>query len=153
MGRARRLRLMEPSIFSKIITGSIPASFIARRDLWVAFLDINPRAEGHTLVVPVEQKQRIRDLSTESQRSLIEGVSEVSSKLCSHFNIEDCSIVVHDGPAAGQEIPHVHIHIIPRSKGDGGKSLLAMFPDVPNPGVIEPNFSELAELAKTLYLD
>tara|TARA_B100000686_G_C16596407_1_gene866241 strand:+ start:449 stop:883 length:435 start_codon:yes stop_codon:yes gene_type:complete len=144
---------MEPSIFSKIITGSIPASFIARRDLWVAFLDINPRAEGHTLVVPVEQKQRIRDLSTESQRSLIEGVSEVSSKLCSHFNIEDCSIVVHDGPAAGQEIPHVHIHIIPRSKGDGGKSLLAMFPDVPNPGVIEPNFSELAELAKTLYLD
>tara|TARA_B100000029_G_scaffold512099_3_gene607901 strand:- start:3954 stop:4388 length:435 start_codon:yes stop_codon:yes gene_type:complete len=144
---------MEPSIFSKIITGSIPASFIARRDLWVAFLDINPRAEGHTLVVPVEQKQRIRDLSTESQRSLIEGVSEVSSKLCSHFNIEDCSIVVHDGPAAGQEIPHVHIHIIPRSKGDGGKSLLAMFPDVPNPGAIEPNFSELAELAKTLYLD
>ena len=144
---------MEPSIFSKIITGSIPASFIARRDLWVAFLDINPRAEGHTLVVPVEQKQRIRDLSTESQRSLIEGVSEVSSKLCSHFNIEDCSIVVHDGPAAGQEIPHVHIHIIPRSKGDGGKSLLAMFPDVPNPGTIEPNFSELAELAKNLSLD
>ena len=74
---------MEPSIFSKIITGSIPASFIARRDLWVAFLDINPRAEGHALVVPVEQKQRIRDLSTESQQSLIEGVSEVSNKLCS----------------------------------------------------------------------
>ena len=144
---------MEPSLFSKIIDGTIPASFIAKRDLWVAFLDINPRAEGHTLVVPVEQKQRIRDLSIESQNSLIKGVSEVSSKLCSHFEVEDCTIVIHDGPAAGQEIPHVHIHIIPRSKGDGGKSLLAMFPEVSLPGTLEPNFSTLAELANKLFLD
>ena len=62
-------------------------------------------------------------------------------------------IVIHDGPAAGQEIPHVHIHIIPRSKGDGGKSLLAMFPEVSLPGTLEPNFSTLAELANKLFLD
>ncbi|HHZ74320.1 MAG TPA: HIT domain-containing protein, partial [Candidatus Poseidoniales archaeon] len=66
---------MEPSLFSKIIEGEIPASFISKNELWVAFLDINPRTEGHTLVVPVEQKQRLRDLSKESQHSLMEGVA------------------------------------------------------------------------------
>jgi len=143
---------MELSLFSKIIKGEIPASFIAKQESWVAFLDINPRAEGHTLVVPVEQKQRIRDLSNESQHSLMEGVAMVSEKLCNHFGTPDCTIVVHDGPAAGQEIPHVHIHVIPRSKGDGGKSLLAMFPDIPHPGKLDPNFSALTTLAEQLSL-
>lgn len=143
---------MSTSLFTKIIEGEIPASFIAKDELWVAFLDINPRAEGHTLVVPVEQKQRIRDLSKESQRSLMEGVATISEKLCNHFGTSDCTIVVHDGPAAGQEIPHVHIHVIPRSKGDGGKSALAMFPDVPPPGAIDPNFSALSNLADELSL-
>ena len=141
---------MEPSLFSKIIDGIIPASFIAKRDLWVAFLDINPRAEGHTLVVPVEQKQRIRDLSIESQNSLIKGVSEVSSKLCSHFEVEDCTIVIHDGPAAGQEIPHVHIHIIPRSKGDGGKSLLASSAKVEKLGSNVPGKETSGNIANKL---
>ncbi len=144
---------MESSLFTKIIKGEIPASFIAKHDSWVAFLDINPRAEGHTLVVPVEQKQRIRDLSKESQHSLMEGVAIVSEKLCNHFGTSDCTIVVHDGPAAGQEIPHVHIHVIPRSKGDGGKSALAMFPNTPPPGSVEPDFSALAKLADELSSD
>ena len=143
---------MELSLFSKIIKGEIPASFIAKQEPWVAFLDINPRAEGHTLVVPVEQKQRIRDLSNESQHSLMEGVAMVSEKLCNHFGTPDCTIVVHDGPAAGQEIPHVHVHVIPRSKEDGGKSLLAMFPDTPHPGKLDPDFSALTTLAEQLSL-
>jgi histidine triad (HIT) family protein len=144
---------MELSLFSKIINEEIPASFIAKRDNWVAFLDINPRAEGHTLVVPVEQQQRIRDLTPNSRQSLMDGVSEVSSKLCSHFNVEDCSIIIHDGPAAGQEIPHVHIHVIPRCQGDGGKSLLAMFPETPPPGTLEPDYPALSSLAVELSID
>ena len=141
---------MDPSLFTMIIEGTIPASFIAKRERWVAFLDINPRAEGHTLVVPVEQQQRIRDLTPATRQSLMEGVSEVSSKLCSHFNVDDCSIVIHDGPAAGQEIPHVHIHVIPRSQGDGGKSLLAMFPEAASPGTLEPDFQKLTDLSNQL---
>jgi histidine triad (HIT) family protein len=144
---------MEPSLFTKIIKGEIPASFIAKNELWVAFLDINPRAEGHTLIVPVEQKQRIRDLSKESQHSLIEGVAMVSEKLCNHFGTPDCTIVVHDGPAAGQEIPHVHIHVIPRNQGDGGKSILAMFPNTPPLGTVDPDFSALTKLADELSTD
>lgn len=144
---------MTESIFTKIINGEIPASFIAKRENWVAFLDICPRAEGHTLIVPVEAKQRIRDLSKSSRDSLMEGLSLVTKHLCEHFGTTDCTIVVHDGPSAGQEIPHVHIHVIPRVSGDGGKSLLAMFPNSPKPGDVDPDFSALAALAGQLSLD
>ncbi len=145
--------MMDKTLFSRIIDGEIPASFIAKRKHWVAFLDINPRTEGHTLIVPREEKQRIRELGEEVRRALMEGVAEVSSRLCAHFGIEDCTIVVHDGPSAGQEIPHVHIHVIPRREGDGGHSLLAMFPNCPAPGVVESDYSALAALAAELYLD
>jgi len=141
---------MESSIFSKIIDEEIPASFVAKGEGWVAFLDINPRAEGHTLVVPVGQAQHLRNLSSQSRAALVEGVAEVTERLCSHFGVEDCTVVVHDGPAAGQEIPHVHIHIIPRKEGDGGNSILAMFPKTPPPGTVEPDFSALAALAAEL---
>ena len=78
------------------------------------------------------------------------GVAIVSEKLCNHFGTQDCTIVVHDGPAAGQEIPHVHVHVIPRSEGDGGKSALAMFPNTPPPGTVDPDFSALTNLADEL---
>lgn len=144
---------MGETLFTKIINGDIPASFIAKREHWVAFLDINPRALGHTLVVPREPRQRIRELSGPSQAALMHGVGEVTTRLCEHFGVEDCTIVIHDGPTAGQEIPHVHIHIIPRRAGDGGHSLLAMFPDQPPPGSIDPDFVGLAALAAELSLD
>ncbi len=138
------------SLFTKIVDGDIPASFIAKGDGWVAFLDINPRATGHTLVVPVEQAQRIRELSPTARAALIEGVSESSRKLCTHFEVDDCTIVTHDGPDAGQEIPHVHVHVIPRSPRDGGRSILAMFPDTPPIGTTEPDFAALNTLADEL---
>jgi histidine triad (HIT) family protein len=141
---------LEPTLFSKIIAGEIPASFVAKGEGWVAFLDINPRAEGHTLVVPVEEAQHLQNLSSQSRAAVGEGVAEVTRRLCAHFGVEDCTIVTHDGPAAGQEIPHVHVHVIPRSEADGGHSILAMFPDTPSPGSIEPDFAALAALAAEL---
>ena len=141
---------MESSLFTRIIAGEVPTSFIAEDEYWVAFLDINPRRPGHTLIVPRQQKQYLTDLSFESRSSLLEGVVEVQRRLTSHFGCTDFSVVIHDGPTAGQEIPHLHIHVIPRQSGDGGKSLLAMFPNEPHPGKHEPDFSLLAELGKVL---
>ena len=141
---------MEPSLFSKIIGGEIPASFVAKGDDWVAFLDINPRREGHTLVVPVQQVQRLADLHPSSITSLWQGVQQVQEILSNYFETSDFSIVVHDGPLAGQEIPHVHIHLIPRTANDGGKSILSMWPHSPMPGEKDPDFSALSELSRKL---
>ena len=139
----------EPTLFTKIIRGEIPSSKVAEGDLWYAFLDIYPRRAGHTLVVPKEQAQRIADLSAESRQALMDGVVEVQRRLTAEFGTRDFSVGIHDGPTAGQEVPHVHIHVCPRTFGDGGLTLLACWPDSPAPGG-DPDFAALAELSERL---
>ena len=139
----------EPTLFTKIIRGEIPSSKVAEGDLWYAFLDIYPRRVGHTLVVPKEQAQRIADLSPESCLGLMEGVVEVQRRLTAEFGTRDFSVGIHDGPTAGQEVPHVHIHVCPRTFGDGGLTLLACWPDSPPPGG-DPDFAALSTLSERL---
>ena len=139
----------EPTLFTKIIRGEIPSSKVAEGELWYAFLDIYPRRTGHTLVVPKEQAQRIADLSTDARRALMDGVVEVQRRLTAEFGTTDFSVGIHDGPIAGQEVPHVHIHVCPRTFGDGGLTLLACWPNSPPPGG-EPDFAELSTLAERL---
>lgn len=136
--------MAEPTLFEKILSGEIPGNFIARGDGWGAFLDVFPRSEGHTLVVLENPSQRIADLSKDDIGLLFSGVKQTQETLSSYFDTTDFTITVHDGPLAGQEIPHVHVHVIPRLKGDGGGALPWMFPNAnpPNP----PDFSALAEL-------
>ena len=90
------------SLFTKIIQGAIPSSKVAAGETWYAFLDINPRRAGHTLVVPMEEKQRIADLSLASRAGLMEGVAEAQRRLSKVFDTTDFTVVVHDGPLAGQ---------------------------------------------------
>ena len=139
----------EPTLFTKIIRGEIPSSKVAEGELWYAFLDIYPRRVGHTLVVPKEQAQRISDLSSDSRQALMEGVVEVQRRLTAEFGTRDFSVGIHDGPTAGQEVPHVHIHVCPRTFGDGGLTLLACWPDSPLPGG-DPDFAALSTLSERL---
>ena len=141
--------MTEPTLFTKIIKGETPAYFVARSELWVAFLDIYPRRPGHTLVVPVEQVSHLSELSTESRCQLLHGVVEVQRILSQRFETKDFLIGVHDGSGAGQEIPHVHIHVIPRTLGDGGRTLLACWPNSPAPSG-NPDFEDLQEIANSL---
>merc|ERR1711924_509634 len=138
------------SLFTKIINGDIPSCKVAEGELYYAFLDINPRRPGHTLVVPKEEKQRVAELSTESQAALLVGVAEVQRRLGAVFETTDFSVVTHDGPKAGQEVPHVHFHVIPRTEDDGCKCLMAMWPDAPPMGSVEPDFAALGALAEKL---
>ena len=58
----------------------------------------------------------------------MEGVAEVQRLLGMRFTTTDFTVVVHDGPLAGQEVPHVHVHVLPRTENDSGKTLAAMWP-------------------------
>lgn len=139
--------MTEPTLFERIIRGDIPASFIDRGDDWVAFLDINPRRPGHTLVVPHQPVGRLAELDPVQRDHLFAALARVQRLLGAHFGTDDFTVVVHDGPAAGQEVPHVHLHVIPRRPGDGGESVLAMFPTSPLPGEVDPDFDGLGALA------
>ncbi|MAH90704.1 MAG: HIT family protein [Euryarchaeota archaeon] len=140
--------MAEPTLFQKILTGEIPGNFVGRGENWGAFLDVFPRAEGHTLVVPLNPVQRISDLSKSELADLFSGVKQVQSTLSSYFDTKDFTVMVHDGPMAGQEIPHVHIHVIPRTENDGGRALPALFPSA-NPSN-PPDFTGLNELCNQI---
>tara|TARA_B100000287_G_scaffold423798_1_gene467543 strand:- start:4291 stop:4737 length:447 start_codon:yes stop_codon:yes gene_type:complete len=138
------------TLFSKIINGDIPCFEISNGDNWLSFLDINPRRTGHTLVVPHEPVGHLAELSPQQLSNLWEGVIETQRVLSKYFKTSDFLVGVHDGALAGQEIPHVHIHVIPRTKGDGGRSLLACWPTAPAIGSVEPNFPVLEKVHKEI---
>jgi histidine triad (HIT) family protein len=135
------------TLFEKILSGDVPSHRVAQGDGWYAFLDIFPRREGHTLVIPTVAVQRLADLSPAQRNALMDGVSAVQNRLAKHFQTTDFTVCLHDGPLAGQEIPHVHVHVLPRTEGDGGGTLMSMWPRKVNG---EPNHQTLAALATSL---
>lgn len=139
----------QPTLFDSIVAGDIPSHRVAEGENWYAFLDIFPRTPGHTLVVPKHGVQRLNDLDDVQRNALFEGVSKVQLILGQHFFTEDFTVCVHDGPLAGQEVPHVHVHVLPRLAGDGGKTLQAMWPKAPPMGG-DVDHGALAELAASL---
>ena len=136
------------TLFQKIIEGEIPSHQIGRGDGWYAFLDIFPRRAGHTLVIPEKPVIHISELNEEETSRLFNGLQIVQNKLSKFFKTNDFTICIHDGPLAGQEVPHSHIHVIPRTEGDGGLSLMSMWPKTRNDS--EPHHDDLASLAKNI---
>lgn len=120
--------MADKSLFEHILSGDIPSHKVGSGEGWYAFLDIFPRREGHTLVIPTTPVSKIGDLSRLERSHLMEGVVEVQRLLSKKFTTTDFTLVVHDGPLAGQEVAHVHVHVLPRTENDSGKTLAAMWP-------------------------
>ena len=112
-------------IFCKIISGEIPAKILKESSNSISFLDASPLAEGHTLVIPKKHHQKIQDMSAEENNDLFSLVYQMVSKV---DKITGATLVaVHNGEQAGQEIPHVHVHLVPRSKDDSAGAIHSMF--------------------------
>ena len=91
--------------------------------------------------------QRVAELKELERSRLMNGVVEVQTLLSQHFNTTDFSVVIHDGPLAGQEVPHVHVHVLPRTVGDSGATLASMWP---LSQTNEPDHSALSLLAEQI---
>ncbi|WP_298952034.1 HIT family protein [uncultured Nonlabens sp.] len=96
------------SVFTKIITGEIPSYKVAENDDFIAFLDINPNAPGHTLCVPKKEVNKIFDLDSETYFDLMDFSREVALALREEVTCERIGMSV-----IGLEVPHVHVHLIP----------------------------------------
>ena len=96
------------SIFTKIINGEIPSYKIAEDDNFYAFLDINPNAQGHTLVIPKKEENKIFDLSKEEYNGLMSFAYRIAKALEKSVPCERIGMSV-----IGLEVPHVHVHLIP----------------------------------------
>ncbi len=127
--------MTEDCLFCKIIAGKIPSNKIYEDDSTFAFLDIHPASEGHTLVAPKKHFNSFKDMDAEGVGSLFEAARKITIAVERTFSAEGSNIGINNGKVAGQEVPHVHVHIIPRKKGDGGrgiKSIVWTEPDTTN---------------------
>ena len=104
-------------IFCKIVKGEIPAKILYEDEKTLAFLDISPRSKGHTLIIPKEHYETFEELPEEVAIDLIKTIKKVIKRLKS-LNPDGYNILNNNRPVAGQEVPHVHFHIIPRYKGE-----------------------------------
>lgn len=108
-----------PTIFSKIIAGQIPGEFVFQDDLWVALLDIRPVAPGHCLLIPRVEGQFLADLPAATLAALGDRLARLTAAVKAASGAPAVNVVVNDGPAAGQEVPHAHLHVWPRFPDDG----------------------------------
>ena len=127
MGRAADpSRMSDNCIFCAIADGEIPARTVHETDDALAFLDANPLAPGHTLVIPKAHAERVGDLDADRASAVFDVVSEITPEVEAAVDADGANVGINDGAAAGQEVPHVHVHIIPRFEGDGGAPLHAV---------------------------
>ena len=106
-------------IFCAIVRGEAPASFVHRDEVCVAFMDLFPIRSGHVLVVPRAHAVHLHELPEEVRAHLFVVATRImEAQRASGIGWQGGNVLVNDGPAAGQHVPHVHVHAIPRSRGD-----------------------------------
>jgi histidine triad (HIT) family protein len=108
-------------IFCKIVAGEILADKVYEDDSVLAFLDIKPVHPGHILVIPKKHLANLESIAEQDLANLILVVKKMGALVKNNLNYESYNVVVNNDPVAGQEIPHLHFHIIPRVVGDDFK--------------------------------
>ena len=131
-------------IFCKIANGTIPTKKLYETQNSLAFLDAFPLARGHTLVIPKNHYGKVQDMNEFDNKDLFETVRIMSGKLES-ISLSTL-IAIHNGKESGQEIPHVHVHIIPRTSSDGAGPVHSMFSKRPSLG--ENEFENIMKIIK-----
>jgi len=107
------------SVFVRIIRGEIPCHKVYEDEHVFAFLDVNPLSPGHTLVIPKNPVERLEDLPAEQAARIGGLLGQIARRVLNATGAADYNILQNNGETAGQVVPHVHFHIIPRKSGDG----------------------------------
>ena len=133
-------------IFCKIISKEVSAKILYEDDDTISFLDAFPVAKGHTLVIPKEHHAKLQDLPSNTNQKLFDTVHKMIEKVDS---LQGSTLVaIHNGKESGQEVPHVHAHLIPRSTDDSAGPVHSMFKDK-----IELSDSEINSLYNNLKIN
>jgi histidine triad (HIT) family protein len=111
---------MADCVFCEIVAAREPASIVHRDDACIAFMDICPVTPGHLLVIPVAHATYLADLPAEAGAAMFHTAQRLAQAVRrSGVKAEGINLLLADGEAAGQEIFHVHLHVLPRFAGDG----------------------------------
>ena len=132
-------------IFCKIVNGEIKSRLIMESKNSIAFLDAFPVTKGHTLVIPKTHYGKIQDMSQDDSVDLFRVVYGVVSKIDKITG--STLLAIHNGKESGQEIPHVHVHLIPRQSNDLAGPVHSMFKNRPN--LSDEEFDQLHMMLKS----
>lgn len=106
-------------IFCSIIQGKIPSFKVFEDETVFVFMDIHPITKGHMLVIPKKHAQYLCELTEKEAGHLLKIGQKMNALVRKILKCDDVSMHISDGKHAGQEVPHVHLHVIPRYKDDG----------------------------------
>lgn len=109
---------MSDCLFCKIIVGEIPSEKVFEDEDVFAFLDINPVNLGHVLVVPKKHCENLLDADSEVLKKIILVIPKIAKGVMSGIGCDAFNLGVNNGAIAGQLVPHLHFHIMPRQEGD-----------------------------------
>ncbi|WP_435156022.1 HIT family protein [Haladaptatus sp. DFWS20] len=116
----------EDCIFCQIVAGDIPSKTVYEDDSVFAFLDANPLAPGHTLVIPKSHHETLADLPEDTASDVFSVLHRLTPVVEDAVDADASTVAFNNGEASGQEVPHVHGHIIPRFDDDGGHPIHAI---------------------------
>ena len=116
-------------IFCKIAKKEIPAKIVTETEKSIAFLDVFPLTRGHTLIIPKHHYEKVQDITFDDNTDLFETLHKVISKVDKITG--STLLAIHNGKGSGQEIPHVHVHLIPRQPDDLAGPVHSMFKNRP----------------------
>ncbi|MFH0857481.1 MAG: HIT family protein [Candidatus Magasanikbacteria bacterium] len=133
---------MENCIFCKIVRGEILNYTVFEDEKVLAFLDITPCTKGHTVVVLKEHGESLQEYEEKNLEGLFPAIQKVVRKLEEKLGVKDFTIGMNNGRLAGQLVPHMHVHIIPRYEGDTGGNIHSI--------VKKESDTSVADIAKLL---
>jgi histidine triad (HIT) family protein len=138
-------------IFCKIIAGEIPAKVIIENEKAMALLDAFPLAAGHTLVIPKSHYTKVQQMSEQDAMAVFNIIWKLAGAVETGSQVNASTIAIHNGNEAGQEVPHVHVHIVPRKRGDGAGPIHSMFKIKPklSPQEIDSLYERIASNLST----
>lgn len=123
---------MDDCLFCKIAQGTIPSHKVYEDAHVLAFLDIHPLVKGHTLVIPKTHAVRYENLTSEAAAHIWKTIHRLLPAITRAVNAPASTLAINNGKEGGQEVPHVHVHILPRATGDGGGPIHALFSKRPS---------------------
>lgn len=137
--------MSEDCLFCSIVAGEIPSRTVHESDGAQAFLDVNPLAPGHTLVIPDQHYPRLQEIPANEATEFYAVLHQVVPAVEGAVEADGLTVAINDGEAAGQEIPHVHAHLVPRFEDDTAGPIHALFESRP-----ELDDSEFDDIARRI---
>lgn len=108
----------ENCIFCKILAGEIPSTAVYEDDDFKVILDVNPAARGHVIILPKNHAANIYELPDEDASKIMVVAKKIATAIEKAYHCDGVNILQNNGEAAGQTVFHLHVHVIPRFKGD-----------------------------------